>query len=380
MNSFVLTGATIHTGDDVIHDGTIIVTDGIIEYVGSRHMPGSSIDLKGLTVTPGFIDVQVNGGGDLLFNDTPTADTLLKIMDAHAQFGTTQLMPTYITGPRMKDALSAVLEVQQVSDSCLGIHFEGPLISKLGVHDPAYVQSRFPGHLLDLRVRTMITLAPEAAEPDAIHTLVEKGAIVSIGHTNASFNEFQQAVRDGATCVTHLFNAMSPFGSRDPGVVGGFLSDDRVWGGVIADGDHAHFKSISLAYRAKPRGKLFLVTDAMPPVGGRLPSYRLGDLEISVQDGRCVTTDGTLAGSALDMATAVRNCVQRIGIPKDEAFRMASRYPAEMLGVDTSYGTIAPGRLANFAICDDDIYIHGAVRSGVLDDSILTRQSHQNGR
>jgi len=380
MNSFVLTGSTIHTGDDVIHNGTIIVGSGVVEYVGSRHMSGSSIDLKGLTVTSGFIDVQVNGGGDLLFNDTPTAETLLKIMDAHAQFGTTQLMPTYITGPRMKDALSAVLEVQQVSDSCLGIHFEGPVISKLGVHDPAYVQSHFPDHLVDSRVKTMITLAPEVAEPDAIYTLVKQGAIVSIGHTNASFDEFQQAVRDGATCVTHLFNAMSPFGSRDPGVVGGFLSDDTVWGGIIVDGYHSHVKSISVAYRAKPRGKLFLVTDAMPPVGGRLSGYWLGDLEISAQDGRCVAADGTLAGSALDMATAVRNCVQRIGIPKDEAFRMASRYPAEMLGVDAIYGSIAPGRTANFAICDNDINIKGIVRSGVLDDNVLARQRSQNSR
>jgi N-acetylglucosamine-6-phosphate deacetylase len=368
MDSFTLTGATVHTGDEVIQDGTIIVTDGIIEYVGSRPISGPSIDLKGLTVTSGFIDVQVNGGGDLLFNDTPTAETLLKIMDAHARFGTTQLMPTYITGPRMEDALSAVRDVQAISDSCLGIHFEGPVISKLGVHDPAYVQSKFPTHLIDAKVKTLITLAPDMVAPDVVAALVKKKAIVSIGHTDASFEEFRKAVCAGASCVTHLFNAMSQFGSRDPGVVGGFLSNDRVWGGVIADGYHAHYKSISVAYRAKPRGKLFLVTDAMPPVGGLLSGYRLGDLEISVQDGRCVTADGTLAGSALDMATAIRNCVQQIGIPKDEAFRMASRYPAEMLGIDASYGTITPGRIANLAICDDDIRVTGVVRSGTLSD------------
>ncbi len=373
MNSFTLAGATIHTGDEVIREGTIIVTDGIVEYVGPRLISEPSIDLAGFTITSGFIDTQVNGGGDVLFNDAPTVETLLKIMDAHAKFGTTQLMPTYITGPRMEDALSAVRNVQAISDSCLGIHFEGPVISKLGVHDPAYVQASFPIHLVTPQTKTLITLAPEMVAPDIVAALVGKKAIVSIGHTDASFEEFRQAVCAGASCVTHLFNAMSQFGSRDPGVVGGFLSDDRVWGSVIADGYHAHYKSISVAYRAKPQGKLFLVTDAMPPVGGRLSSYRLGGLEISVQNGRCVTADGTLAGSALDMASAIRNCVQKIGIPKDEAFRMASRYPAEMLGVSSSYGTIAPGRVANFAICDDDINIKGIVRSGVLDDSILTR-------
>jgi N-acetylglucosamine-6-phosphate deacetylase len=251
MNSFTLTNTTVYTGDIVIPDGMISVADGLITYVGPRVEAGTtldtgdSIDLQGASVTSGFLDVQVNGGGDCLFNDEPTAASLQKIMDAHARFGTTQLLVTYISGSveGMKDALHAVLDVRRESDNCLGIHYEGPVISqkRLGVHDPTYVRTQFPMELVHKDLCTMVTLAPEVAVPGTIADLVRAGARVAIGHSEATFEQAREAVMEGATGFTHLYNAMSPLTGREPGVVGACFADSNVWGGIIVDGYHCHF-------------------------------------------------------------------------------------------------------------------------------------------
>jgi N-acetylglucosamine-6-phosphate deacetylase len=332
------------------------------------------VDLRGQSVSPGFIDVQVNGGGDVLFNDDPSVEQIMKIRDAHRRFGTTDIMVTYITGPgdgmrRAAVAVSACRE--QGIDGVLGIHFEGPAINpvRAGVHDKAWIRSEPADELattytLGPGTPTVVTLAPEMVKPGFIAQLVRQGIRVSIGHTDATFDQALGAIDEGATGGTHLWNAMSGLTSRRAGAVGALLHDDRVWCGVIADGFHVDFTTLAVSVRAKPRGRTFLVTDAMSPVGGAKDTFILGPHAVRVVDGKCQTEDGTLAGSALDMATAVRNCIQKIGIPKAEALRMATFYPARFLGLDDQLGSIRPGRLARLAIFDGDLRVSTVVTGG----------------
>lgn len=373
--SITLVNCDVYESTSVIPDAAVTLLGSSIASVGSlgdASVEGEVIDLGGLNVAPGFIDLQVNGGGDVLFNDNPTASGIETIVKAHAQYGTTSLLPTYITGPdegmvRARDAVTKYM--QRGSSAVLGIHYEGPSISplKLGVHDGRFARGNFPVSLLE-RVGgvpiVLVTIAPEAGDLDLVPSLVNAGAYVAVGHSNADYEVVRQALDDGASLATHLYNAMSPLTGREPGVVGAFLEDREACVDLIVDGYHCHFASVAVAYRAKRPGKCFLVTDAMPPVGGSAGGYALGPLSITVENGKCVTEDGTLAGSALDMATAVRHCVQRVGIPMDEALRMASLYPAQYLGVDDRLGRIRPGYVANLVVFDNQIRVRGVFLDG----------------
>jgi N-acetylglucosamine-6-phosphate deacetylase len=328
-------------------------------------------------VAPGFIDLQVNGGGDVLFNEEPTAAGLRAIVEAHARFGTTSMLPTFITGPAtgMREARDTVdAWMKDGGTSVLGIHFEGPTISpnKLGVHDGEYARTTFPADVIPVTstARTLVTLAPETVGSDEIAQLVSKGVLVAIGHSAATYEQAVVAADAGANLVTHLYNAMSPLTSREPGVVGLTFADPQIFASIIVDGHHAHFASVAAAWRAKPAGSLFLVTDAMPPVGGTAGGYTLGPWTVTVADGRCTTPDGILAGSVLDMATAVRNCVQQVGIPKDEALRMASLYPAQYLGLADSLGMVRPGFRANLVVLDSGLRVTGVIRDGVVSEGL----------
>lgn len=377
MSGITITNCDVYTGDAVIPDAAVVITDGRIAEVGPRtevRGVGEEIDVGGRSVVPGFIDLQVNGGGDVLFNDDPSPEAIATIADAHAEFGTTSMLPTFITGPRdgMQRARDAVDEVISAGgSSVLGIHFEGPAISpkKLGVHDGAYAVTEFPADVLPVSrgAKSLVTLAPEAVSASTISALRSNGALVAIGHSEATYEEAAGAVDDGVSLVTHLFNAMSALTSREPGVVGLAFADPKVYASVIVDGFHSHFASVAAAWRAKPAGRLFLVTDAMPPVGGSAGGYVLGPWQVTVEGGRCTTPDGTLAGSALDMATAIRNCVQRVGIPKDEALRMASLYPAQYLGLDHTYGRVRAGYAANLVVMDNEVHVYGVIRDGKPD-------------
>lgn len=374
MHAFV--NCDIYTGDDVLHDRAILVDRGVVVSLvrASEIAPDiKQCDLKGESVSPGFIDIQVNGGGGVLFNDSPSPESIRLIGAAHRLFGTTHFLPTFITGsgPGMRQAAAAVDAcLEEKMPGVLGIHFEGPFISssKAGVHDPAFI--RPPDDVsIDAvcslkRGVTVMTFAPENVERALLHRLTEKGILLAIGHSNASFDEVSEAFASGSLCVTHLFNAMSPLTSREPGVTGAALAHEDSWAGIIVDGHHVHYSVVRIAWRTKRRGRLFLVTDAMPPVGGTVDEFRLGRYEIAAKNGRCVTADGVLAGSALDMATAVRNCVQHVGIPKDEALRMASTYPAEFLGLGGSLGRIAPGYKADFAVFNNQIRVSGVIVQG----------------
>ena len=320
-------------------------------------------DLAGALLVPGFIDTQVNGGGGALFNAAPTVETIRAIGAAHRRFGTTGFLPTLISDST-ETLRAALAAVEQAFDEgvpgLLGVHLEGPYLApeRKGVHDPKWFHVPGEEELALLcaphRGVRLVTLAPERVPHELIARLAAAGVIVNAGHTAADHATIRAALAAGVRGFTHLFNAMTPLGSREPGVVGAALDDPGSWCGIIVDGHHVHPASLRSAVAAKPRGKTLLVTDAMPPVGADDPSYVLNGETIVVKDGICQTADGVLAGSALDMAAAVRNSVTMLGLPLDEAVRMASAYPADFLGLGASHGRIAVGYRADLVAMDVD--------------------------
>ncbi|WP_394539060.1 N-acetylglucosamine-6-phosphate deacetylase [Lysobacter enzymogenes] len=357
-------------------DLSVIVEDGYIVAVlpGPAPAGARAVDLQGRYLAPGFIDTQVNGGGDVLFNDVPTVDGLRTIAQAHRRFGTTGMMPTLISDDVevMLRAIGAVREAIAAGvPGILGIHLEGPYLApaRKGVHNPDKFHTPGADELdriasLD-NGKTLLTLAPERFDDATLRALAARGVLLSAGHTAADYDRLRAAFANGVSGVTHLFNAMTPLGSREPGGVGACLDDPNAWCGVIVDGEHVHDASLRVAIAAKPRGKIMLVTDAMPPVGGAHEDFVLYGETMTCRDGKCTTASGTLAGSALDMASAVRNTVQRLGLPLDEACRMASTYPAQFLGLGERLGKILPGYRADLVALDDaltvqDSWIGGA--------------------
>jgi N-acetylglucosamine-6-phosphate deacetylase len=380
--TIALTHARVLTPDGwrddlaVLLDGERIVD--LLPPADPRVRAAQQHDLGGAMLLPGFIDVQVNGGGGVLFNEAPTVDALRRIGAAHRRFGTTGFLPTLISDrvEVMRAALAAVEQAMAEGvPGVLGIHLEGPYLApaRKGVHDAKYFHRPGSDEMALLRAPhrgvRLITLAPDQVPLADIGALADAGLVVCAGHTAADYATTRAALAAGVRGFTHLFNAMTPFGSREPGVVGAALDDPDSWCGIIVDGHHVHPASLRVAIAAKPRGKMLLVTDAMPPVGADSPDYVLNGETITAKDGICQTAQGVLAGSALDMASAVRNAVQLLGLPLDEAARMASMYPAEFLGLGESHGRIAPGYRADLVVLDEECrlqqsWIGGATGEG----------------
>lgn len=373
---YALVNCDVFSGNQLLYDKAVIIKGNKIDSIISVNDVGDKIekkDLKGLSVAPGFIDIQVNGGGGVLFNDSPSIESIKAIHSAHMKFGTTDIMPTLITDSmeKMQDAISSVESaICNNMSGVLGIHLEGPVINlkKAGVHDKSFIKESqvFDYNMIKPKGagKILFTVAPEEASAEVLRELKSKHVLLAAGHSNATYDEAISGFSNGISLVTHLFNAMSPFDSREPGMVGAALDSDDVWCNIIADGFHVHFSSFRVAWKAKKLGKMFLVTDAMPPVGAKNTKFRLGAYDIDVDNGRCVTKDGILAGSALDMATAVRNCIQKIGIARDESLRMASTYPAQFLGLDDRLGFIKEGYQANLTIFNNQIQIDAVIISG----------------
>ena len=356
-------------------DVSVVVEDGFIVALLHGEPPaGDAIDLGGGYLVPGFIDTQVNGGGGVLFNNDTSVDAINAIGRAHRRFGTTGFLPTLISDDAavMQRAITATRDaIEQGVPGVLGIHLEGPYLApaRKGTHDDA--KFRVPDATeiamatsLDNGV-SLLTLAPERVSAAAIRAIVERGGIVTAGHTAGSYDEIRVGIDAGITGFTHLYNAMTPLQGREPGAVGAALEDDACWCGVIVDGVHVHPASLRVALKAKPRGRVFLVTDAMPMVGGDDPSFDLYGETITAIDGVVRNAAGALAGSALDMASAVRNSVHLLGLPLDEACRMAAQYPAEFLGIGGSHGRIAPGYRADLVLLDGEVCVQRSWIGGV---------------
>ena len=354
--SCVFDGAVTH------RDAAVVIAGDRIERLVPRAELPANLPVhelaEGVWLAPGFIDLQVNGGGDVLFNDATTPETISRIVAAHRRFGTTALLPTLISDSAAKTgaAVAAVDELGGANPAVLGIHLEGPFLSpeKAGVHDARHI--RHPGARdLDVimarrRGVTLVTLAPERVPPDFIGKLTRTGVRVALGHSMATYAQTREAIAAGLTGFTHLFNAMRGLDSREPGPIGAALDCADVWSGLIVDGVHVAPAMLRLALRG--RGRPVLVTDAMPPVGGTQTTFTLNGDQVSVRDGRCTRQDGRLAGSCLDMASAVRNCVRLLGAPLTDALRFASLHPAQFLGLDAELGRIAPGLRADLIAID----------------------------
>jgi N-acetylglucosamine-6-phosphate deacetylase len=363
-NRHALAADTLFDGASVRHDfAAVIEGERIAALVPRRELP-SDIPVRrlpdGFWLAPGFIDVQVNGGGDVLFNDEPTPEGISAIIAAHRRFGTTALLPTLIsdTPEKMRKALDAAQARVGRDPSVLGIHLEGPFLSpeKPGVHDPAMIRAPGPDDralLTSLRGGvSVMTLAPEMVPAGLIGALAGAGVRVSLGHSMATYAQTRAALDEGLTGFTHLFNAMRPLASREPGPIAVALESPEAYYGLIADGVHVAPPMLRLALRGA--GHPMLVTDAMPPVGGSRSSFLLYGQRIEVRDGRCTRADGTLAGAALDMATAVRNAVRLMQLSLPDAIKLATVTPARFLGLADRLGRLAPGYRADMIALDPD--------------------------
>jgi len=353
-------------GQAFLDDQVLTIVDGKIIAIDQDT---SQVDVvaTGLVV-PGYIDLQVNGGGGALFNDSPSVDNLKIMMAAHARFGTTAMMPTLITDTltTMQQAGDAIAQaIAEGVPGIVGIHFEGPHLSieKKGTHCADYIRGISAGEWQVLSRKDLgqviVTLAPENVCPDDIKRMVALGIKVCLGHTNADFKTAQAAIDAGASGFTHLFNAMSPLQGREPGVVGAALLNNQTSCGLIVDGFHVDYASCKLAIQAKPPGKVFLVTDAMPPVGTDQTQFALYDRTVYVDNGKLTSTTGELAGSSLTMASAVKNTHQELGIELGEAIRMASLYPAEYLYQNQTVirGELCQGKQADMVVLNDDLSV-----------------------
>jgi len=366
MSANVYAVAAVRVFDgDVVHENAAVLVDGdkIVNVVACDEVP-APMPVRALPdnvwLAPGFIDIQVNGGGDVLFNDAPTPAAIRAIVAAHRKFGTTALLPTLISdsAEKMTAALAAVDSVVGIEPSVLGIHLEGPFLSpeKPGVHDRQMLRKPTAKDLKELtaprRGVTLVTLAPEQVPRDFIRELAAAGVRVSLGHSMATYAQAAAAMAEGLTGFTHLFNAMRALESREPGPIAAALESPNAWYGLIADGVHVAPPMLRLALHGA--GHPILVTDAMPPVGGMKSSFRLAGETIVARDGRFARADGTLAGACLDMASAVRNCVRLLGVHLPDALRFASAHPAEFLGLGQTLGKLAPGFRADMIALDGD--------------------------
>lgn len=367
MADLVLYGARLFDGGRWHQNAALAVAGGRIVAVGGE-MPDAAevIDAAGLVLIPGFIDLQVNGGGGINFNDDPSAETIARIAAAHARFGTTALLATLITDRR--EARTAAIAAGRVARAAavpgfLGLHLEGPHLSlaKKGVHDGRFIRSmeesdvaELAGAVRDLGT-VMVTLAPEQATAEQVRRLAAAGAVISLGHSDCDYETALAYVAAGARCATHLFNAMSPLAHRAPGLVGAAL-EAGIFAGLIADGIHVHPAAMRLALRAKRGpGRLFLVTDAMLPLGTDLAEFQLNGRRILRGNGRLTLEDGTLAGADIDMLAEVRLARDHLDIGLDEAIRMATVHPAEAIGVADRKGRLAAGLDADFLLLTPDL-------------------------
>ncbi len=381
--TFALVGAQVFDGRRFLSEHAVVVRSGTIDSVCHVEQLGADIErltLDGGVLAPGFIDIQVNGGGGLLLNNEPTNQGLRTLVTAHRAGGTTACLPTVITdvesvGPQVFEAFLQALD--EGADGLLGIHLEGPHLNarKRGVHREALIRTLSASDMNWLCeaasvCRILLTVAPETLQAGQIGQLTDAGVLVFCGHTAASFEQSLAAVDEGAVGFTHLFNAMTPLESRAPGAVGAALLADKAYCGIISDGHHVHADVIRLAHRTKPRGKLLLVTDAMATVGSEDKSFELYGETITERNGRLVNGEGRLAGSAISMIDAVRHTHQQCGLPLGECLRMASAYPAELLGVSDKRGHLRAGCRADMVHVDDNLQLKGVWIAGERSTSL----------
>jgi N-acetylglucosamine-6-phosphate deacetylase len=367
--AFALTGARVFDGESIRNDMAVVIDDArVAEVVAAKNLAKGVARraLNGGFLVPGFIDVQVNGGGGALLNDNPTVTTVRRIAESHRKYGTTGMLPTVITdAPEILSKAIAAVKAARAENTpgVLGIHIEGPFLDKerKGAHEARFIREMTEADVAQIASADcgsiMLTLAPNRVAPNLIASLAGKGVLVSLGHSEASVAEVTKALASGARAFTHLFNAMSQLNGREPGMVGAALTDHDSYCGLIADGFHVHDAAMKVALAAKPRNCIMLITDAMPTAAGGPDSFELQGRKIHLKNGKLQLDNNTLAGSNLTMDEAVRYCVERLGVALEDALRMASLNPAAFLRRDHELGRIKTGYLASLAHLSDDLHV-----------------------
>ncbi|AWW34094.1 N-acetylglucosamine-6-phosphate deacetylase [Mannheimia varigena] len=377
MTYYALTNCVIYTGEEVLYQHALVVKDDkIAEITLEENLPSDleKIDLAGANLSAGFIDLQLNGCGGVMFNEEITTRTLEIMQETNLRSGTTSYLPTFITSPDegMKQAVSVMRDyLAKHKNQALGIHFEGPYLSvaKKGVHRPEFIREISP-EMLDFLcensdVITKVTIAVENPTANHIKRFNEAGIIVSIGHSNATYAETKQRIAEGASFATHLHNAMSPVSNgREGGVVGAVIDSD-IYAGIICDGLHVEWGNIRIAKKAKG-DKLVIVSDAVAAAGSNIESFIFVGKKVTVKDGKCYDEFGALGGAAVTMIESIRNVVLHCDISLNEAIRMSTLYPAKAIGVDDTLGSLEVGKIANLAIFDNQFNVKGTAVNGLL--------------
>lgn len=375
MRRYAITSKKIFDGENFLSNKAIIINDNKIEDIVNLDEVKITevLDYKDNIITPAFIDLQLNGCGGVLFNDDISEQTLEVMHKTNLRFGTTSFLPTLITTSEenIKKAVEVVTSFhKKYPYSVIGIHIEGPYISKIkkGIHNPIYMKP-ISQEMVDFLIASAknvpikITMAPEENSIDRIKQLVDGGVKVSIGHTNSDYATAKKGISAGISMATHLFNAMSPFEGRSPNVVGAVLDSHTVHAGIIIDGHHVDYASIAMVKEIK-KDKLYMVTDAVTPMGTDMTEFPFADQTIYVRNGKCENKDGTLAGANIDMVSSVANAVNHANISLKETLRMASLYPAEAMGISNKIGKISKDYIANLTIIDSNYKMIATIDCG----------------
>lgn len=371
---YALINSTIYSTQQILTDYAVVIEDEKIVAVCPISEVDKSIekiDLQGANLSPGFIDLQLNGCGGVMFNNSVCEQTLATMQAANLKSGCTSYLPTLITtsDKEMRSALKVVRAfIAENTNQVLGLHLEGPFLSleKKGIHRPEYIRSPST-EMIELicdnaDIITKITVAPEKTAKEVIKRLSEAGIVVSIGHSNATYQQAKQAIDNGATCATHLFNAMSPMTGREPGVIGAVYDND-IYAGIIVDGHHVAYENVRISKKIMA-DKLILVTDATAPASANIEQFDFVGTTVYYGDGKCFSENGTLGGSAVTMIESIEQCVKYVGIELDEAIRMATLYPAQAISVDNRLGSITAGKVANLTVFTDDFKVSATVVNG----------------
>ena len=377
MKKYALTNAVIYTGEKVVYEHTVVIENGLIQAIIlekdlAKEIP--TVDLNGANLSAGFIDLQLNGCGGVMFNEEISVNTLEIMQATNLKSGTTSYLPTFITSPDegMKQAVAVMREyLSKHQNQALGLHLEGPYLSvaKKGVHRPEYIREISP-EMLDFLcqngdVITKLTVAAENPTAEYISRFIQAGIIVSIGHSNATYEQAKQRFAEGASFATHLHNAMSPISSgREMGVVGAVLDSD-VYTGIICDGLHVHWGNIRLAKKAKG-DKLVVVTDATAAAGADISEFIFVGKKVTVKEGKCYDEFGALGGASVTMIESIQNLIHHTDLSLDEILKMCTLYPAKAIGVDDKLGSIAVGKVANLAIFDQQFKVKATAVNGEL--------------
>lgn len=381
MSAAFLTGAAILQGESWLEGHGVLVAGGRISALLPER-EAVSADRVALPprslLAPGLVDVQVNGGGGILFNDDPGPAAARAIAAAHRKLGTTAILPTLITST--PEVFARAAEAARIGPGVIGIHFEGPFLSEArsGVHQAALIRppdeadiERLEGLAARLGGPVLLTLAPETVEGATLRRLRAAGLVLSAGHTAATFEQCEAAIADGVTGFTHLFNAMPPPAARAPGVVAAALLHKALWCGVIADGIHVHTAMLRLLLATRPAERIMLVSDSMPPAGTDDAEFQLQGHTIFRKDGCLMTVDGVLAGADLCLMEAVRRAVRLMGVSLAQALGMASTVPARFLGVADRVGSIAPGLQADMVLLGEDLSVMGTWLAGDWEKTVI---------